>query len=279
MSDKRMPITVPALVAKKQRGEKIVVLTAYDATMARLLDDSADILLVGDSLGMVVQGGPNTLAVTMDHMVYHCRAVARGASFAHLVGDLPFLSYQTSLENAVANGGRLLQEGSCHAVKLEGGAAFAEHAYAMTRAGIPVMGHIGLLPQSVHQMGGFKVQGREPGGAERLLNDAQSLVEAGVYALILEGIPADIAAQITAAVSVPTIGIGAGPSCDGQVLVINDLLGMDERFRPKFVRRYDDLATRIRTAAAAYANDVRAGTFPNDAESFTGGPMYSGGKP
>src|SRR5262245_4369430 len=246
---KTSKVTIHTLKAMKERGDRITVLTAYDATFARLLDEAgADVLLVGDSLGMVIQGNDTTLPVTVDDMIYHCRAVARGARRAQIVGDMPFMSYQASIEQGLVNAGRLMKEGGCHAVKLEGGAQHAELVRRLVGAGIPVMGHIGLTPQSFHQMGGFKVQGRESGGRERLLDDARALEQAGAYAIVLEGIPSEIASDITAAVSIPTIGIGAGAGCDGQVLVIYDLLGMDDSFKPRFVRRYEQLGMRIRTA-------------------------------
>jgi 3-methyl-2-oxobutanoate hydroxymethyltransferase len=263
-------VTIHTLRQMKERGEKIAMLTAYDATFARLLDDAgADVLLVGDSLGMVVQGHETTLPVTLDEIAYHCRAVARGARRAHVVGDMPFMSYQASIEQGVSNAGKLMKEGSCHSIKLEGGAVHAELVRRLVAAGIPVMGHIGLTPQSYHQLGGFKVQGRDPGGRERLLADARMLEDAGVYSIVLEAIPGDIAYDITAAVSVPTIGIGAGAGCDGQVLVSYDALGMDETFKPRFVRRYATLGATIKDAVARYVGDVRAGSFPSDAESFT----------
>jgi len=225
--------------------------------------------LVGDSLGMVIQGHETTLPVTLEEIAYHCRAVARGARRAHVVGDMPFMSYQASIEQGVTNAGKLMKEGGCHSIKLEGGAVHAELIKRLVSAGIPVMGHIGLTPQSFHQLGGFKVQGRDPGGRERLLADARSLEDAGVYSIVLEAIPADIAEGITAQVSVPTIGIGAGSGCDGQVLVSYDALGMDETFKPRFVRRYATLGATIKDAVAHYVADVRAGSFPSDAESFT----------
>jgi len=266
---KTQKVTIHTLQQKKERGEKIAMLTAYDATFARLLDESdIDILLVGDSLGMVVQGHETTLPVTLDEMIYHTRAVARGAGRAQIVGDMPFMTYQAGLDTALANAGRLVKEGGCHAVKLEGGAQHAALVARLVGCGIPVMGHIGLTPQSFHQMGGFKVQGREHGGAERLLEDALALQEAGAYILVLEGIPSEIAERITAALDIPTIGIGAGPHCDGQVLVIYDLLGMNDSFKPRFVRRYEDFAGRIRAATRAYVEDVRAGGFPAERESF-----------
>lgn len=263
-------VTIQTLRQMKERGERIAMLTAYDAMFARLLDEAgADVLLVGDSLGMVVQGHETTLPVTLDEIAYHCRAVARGARRAHVVGDMPFMSYQASIEQGMTSAGKLMKEGNCHSVKLEGGAVHAELVSRLVAAGIPVMGHIGLTPQSFHQLGGFKVQGRDPGGRERLLADARTLEEAGAYAIVLEAIPADIAREISAAVSVPTIGIGAGAGCDGQVLVVYDMLGMDESFKPRFVRRYETLGASIKGAVAHYVADVRSGAFPSDAESFT----------
>ncbi len=263
-------VTIQSLKGQKARGEKIAMVTAYDATFARLLDEAgADILLVGDSLGMVIQGNDTTLPVTVDDIVYHCRAVLRGTRRAHVVGDMPFMSYQESLEQGMRNAGRLMKDGGCHAIKLEGGAQHAPLVARLVAAGIPVMGHIGLTPQSFHQMGGFKVQGREPGAAERLVADARALEAAGAYAIVLEGIPAEIAAEVTAAIAVPTIGIGAGAGCDGQVLVVYDLLGMDERFKPKFVRRYADVGATVRDACGRFIADVRAGAFPAANESFS----------
>src|SRR5881392_333666 len=208
-------VTIHSLRQMKARGEKIAMLTAYDATFARLLDEAgADVLLVGDSLGMVIQGHDTTLPVTLEEIAYHVRAVVRGARRAHVVGDMPFMSYQASIEQGVTNAGKLMKEGGCHSIKLEGGAVHAELVRRLVSAGIPVMGHIGLTPQSFHQLGGFKVQGRDSGGRERLLEDARALEEAGCYSIVLEAIPADIARDITAALSIPTIGIGAGTGCD-----------------------------------------------------------------
>jgi len=267
---KTTKVTIHTLRQMKARGEKIAMLTAYDASFARLFDEAgADVLLVGDSLGMVVQGHETTLPVTLEEIAYHCRAVARGARRAHVVGDMPFMSYQASIEQGVMNAGKLMKEGGCHSIKLEGGAVHAELVRRLVSAGIPVMGHIGLTPQSFHQLGGFKVQGRDSGGRERLLEDARALEEAGCYSIVLEAIPADIARDITAALSIPTIGIGAGTGCDGQVLVSYDALGMDETFKPRFVRRYANLGQTIKEAVAAYVGDVRTGAFPSDAESFS----------
>ncbi len=263
-------VTAPSI--RQMKGvRKVAMVTAYDATFARLCDESGiDAILVGDSLGMVIQGLDNTLPVTVDEMVYHCHAVSRGARRAQLVGDLPFMSYQVSLEEGLRNAGRLVKEGGAEAVKLEGGQEYAELIARLSRIGIPVMGHLGLTPQSVHQMGGFKVQGRDAAVAARLLEDATALDQAGVYAMVLEGIPRDLAEEITASVSCPTIGIGAGVSCDGQVLVSYDLLGLNDQFRPRFVKRYDHLALRVRTAMQGYVNDVRSGQFPDDDHSFGG---------
>jgi 3-methyl-2-oxobutanoate hydroxymethyltransferase len=266
-------ITVPELRARKTQGPKIAMVTAYDATMAKLLEaGGADVLLVGDSLGMVVQGLPNTLPVTLDEMCYHGRAVARAATRAHVMADLPFMSYQASPEQAVLSAGRLLKEGACESVKLEGGAEFAPHVERIVRASIPVMGHIGLTPQSVHAMGGFRVQGREAQAAERLVDDARALEQAGAFALVLEGIPSALAQRITAAVSIPTVGIGAGPDCDGQVLVCYDFLGMYPDLRPRFVKRFAEVGDAIVDATRAYVAEVQAGTFPDQAHSFGSGP-------
>jgi 3-methyl-2-oxobutanoate hydroxymethyltransferase len=240
------------------------------------------VLLVGDSLGMVVQGHDTTLPVTLDEMAYHCRAVVRGTKRAHVVGDMPFMTYQSSVAEGMANAGKLIKEGGCHSVKLEGGAQHAELVSKLVAAGIPVMGHIGLTPQSYHQLGGFKVQGREQGGREKLVADAIALEAAGVYAIVLEAIPADIAREITETLTIPTIGIGAGTACDGQVLVSYDMLGMDETFKPRFVRRFATLGATIKDAVGQYVAEVRASTFPSDAESFavnekqaTQSPLYS----
>ena len=254
----------------KNSGERISMLTAYDATFAKILDTSqVDVLLVGDSLGMVTQGHENTLPVTIEDIIYHTRAVVRGTQRAHVVADMPFMSYQAGLDSAIASAGRLMKEGGAHSVKLEGGAQYCELVNRLSSVGIPVMGHLGLTPQSVHKMGGFKVQGRQEGEGKALLSDALSLEKAGAFSIVLEGIPESIAQEITQALTIPTIGIGAGAGCDGQVLVIYDLLGMNEEFRPRFVRRYEQLGTRIRTAVDAYVSDVRDGSFPSKAESFS----------
>ncbi|HET6345769.1 MAG TPA: 3-methyl-2-oxobutanoate hydroxymethyltransferase [Myxococcota bacterium] len=263
-------VRVSDLQQAKVRGEKLVMVTAYDATFANLLDGAGvDMLLVGDSVGMVVQGHDTTLQVTLDQMIYHTAAVTRGARRAHVVADLPFMTYQVSPEQALASAGRLMQEGRAHAVKLEGGAALAPTVERLVGAGIPVMGHIGLTPQSIHQLGGFKVQGRDPSGARRLAEAAHALEAAGCYALVLEGIPSELAADITSQLAIPTIGIGAGAGCDGQVLVCYDLLGMNPAFAPKFVKTYEQLHARIGAAVSAFGEEVRKGTFPDAAHSFS----------
>jgi 3-methyl-2-oxobutanoate hydroxymethyltransferase len=262
-------VTVPELRARKREGRKIAMVTAYDATMARLFDEAGmDILLVGDSLGMVVQGLPHTLSVTVEDICYHGRAVARGASRAHLVGDMPFMSYQTSPEDALRNAGILMKTGAFEAVKLEGGVEVAAHVQRLVAAGIPVMGHVGLTPQSVHAMGGFRVQGKSDDEAARIVADAKALDAAGAYAIVLEGIPADLAARITEAVDVPTIGIGAGPHCDGQVLVSYDIFGMFRAMRPKFVKRYGEFGDAMVDACKSYIDEVQSGAFPGPEHSF-----------
>ncbi|EYF03303.1 3-methyl-2-oxobutanoate hydroxymethyltransferase [Chondromyces apiculatus DSM 436] len=252
------------------------MVTAYDFTMARLLDEGgADILLVGDSLGMVVQGHPTTLPVTVDEICYHGRAVSRGARRAHVVGDLPFMSFQLSPLHALENAGKLMKEGSFESVKLEGGEEIAEHVRRIVTAGIPVMGHVGLLPQSVHAMGGFKVQGKGGDAAERVLADARALEEAGAYAIVLEAIPPDLAEEITTAISIPTIGIGAGPACDGQVLVCYDLFGMFRELTPKFAKRFAEVGDTIVEATRSYVDEVRTRAFPASEHSFKpNGPRH-----
>jgi 3-methyl-2-oxobutanoate hydroxymethyltransferase len=269
-------VTINTLRKMKQAGERISVLTAYDATFARLFDRAGiDVLLVGDSLGMVVQGHGTTVHVTMDQMVYHCANVARGVERAHLVGDLPFGSYQGSLDEAVRNAVRLVAEGHVEGVKLEGGAEYSDVVERVVRAGVPVMGHIGLTPQSVHKLGGYVVQGRGEEKANKLLEDAKALEEAGCSSIVLEMIPAPLAAEITRSVGIPTIGIGAGPSCDGQVLVSYDLLGMNPDFQPRFVKRYAELAATIEGAAARFRHEVRGGEFPAEQHSFEDKPAQT----
>lgn len=265
MTPAEPPVTAPDFARWKQQGRKVSVLTAYDFTTARLLDEAGvDCLLVGDTLGMVVQGHSTTLRVTLDQMVYHVEMVARASRRALVVADLPFLSYQASLEQAILTGGRFLKETECRAVKLEGGRRSAATIRALVDADIPVVGHVGLTPQSVRRLGGYRVQ-RD---ADEILADAHAVAEAGAFALVLECIPSDIAARITSELSITTIGIGAGPHCDGQVLVTPDLLGLFEGFRPKFVRRYAELGDLIRKAAAQYVADVASGDYPNTHESF-----------
>ncbi len=255
----------------KRDGTRIAVLTAYDHLLASLLDTAGlDVLLVGDSLANVVQGEDTTVPVTMDQMVYHCRIVASAARRAFVVGDMPFLSYQTNAEDALRNAGRLMKEGRVEAVKLEGGREVAQQVRRIAEAGVPVMGHLGLTPQSIHQFGTYRVRGRQTEDRQRLLEDAHILQDSGAFGVVLEKIPSDLAAEVTAALEIPTIGIGAGPHCDGQVLVTHDMLGMFERFRPRFVRRYRELAAEIRGAGAEYVQDVRAGRFPALEESYRG---------
>jgi 3-methyl-2-oxobutanoate hydroxymethyltransferase len=268
-SEPRRRVTVPALRAMKKRGQRIAMITAYDATFAQMLDEAgADMLLVGDSLGMVVQGQDSTLPVTVDEMIYHCRAVARGARSAFIVGDMPFMSFQLSTEQALRNAGRFLSEGGAHGVKLEGGVEVADTIRRIVSAGIPVIGHVGLTPQSVHAMGGFRVQGKTVEDAQRVLDDARAVAEAGAFAIVLEGIPSDLAARIQAELDIPTIGIGAGAACDGQVLVCYDLLGLTPNLRPKFVKRYAEFYTLGRDAARSYCEAVRDGTFPTEEHAF-----------
>jgi len=256
-------VTTATLMEMKTRGEKMTMLTAYDYPTAILLDEAGiDMLLVGDSVGNVVLGYEDTLPVTMDEMIHHTRAVARGTRRAMVVGDMPFLSYQASLPEAVLNAGRFLKEGGAQAVKLEGGRERADVVRALVETGIPVIGHLGLTPQSVHQLGGFRVQGKDEAAARRLLDNALALEEAGIFALVLEAVPAALAAQVTSRLQVPTIGIGAGKSCDGQVLVVHDMLGLSARRVPKFVKQYASLGDIIKEAARAYQADVKKGDFP-----------------
>jgi len=257
------PTRAPHLREMKRRGEPIAVLTAYDAVMARLFERSGvDVILVGDSLGMTVLGYASTIPVTLDMMVHHTQAVVRGTSRALIVADMPFLTAQVSIPEAVANAGRLIQEGGAAAVKIEGGQPVLETVRRLVDVGIPVMGHLGLQPQSVHQVGGFLKQATDRDDADRLLNDARALEDAGAFALVLESIPADVAAAATRLLSIPTIGIGAGPSCDGQVLVGHDMLGFSTWTPPPFVRQYAQLAETIAAAAAVYVSDVKDGLFP-----------------
>ena len=266
------PVTVPDLIAAKGR-ERIAMITAYDAPTAALLDAAGlDVLLVGDSVEMTVYGRASTLSATMNTMVRHAAAVAGAAKRALVVGDMPFLSYQADAGDAVANAGRFLSEAGCAAVKVEGGRRILPAVEAILAADIPVMGHLGLTPQSYRKFGGFKVQGRDRGVAREIADDAAVLAEAGCFAVVLDCVPADLEAEITRTIPIPTIGIGAGASCDGQVLVFHDVMGMNPDFKPKFARRYAELASVISDAARAFARDVRSGDFPNAEESFAGKP-------
>lgn len=262
-------LTVRDIIELKGAGDKVVMLTAYDASFGRLLDRSGiEIVLVGDSLGMVALGYESTVPVTMEEMLHHARAVRHGVERALLVGDMPFLSYQLGVREAIANGGRFLKEARCDAVKLEGGLEVCETVAAMVRAGIPVMGHIGLTPQTAGALGGYKVQGKDAESARRLLAEAKGLAEAGAFAIVLECLPDKLAGAITASIPIPTIGIGAGVQCDGQVLVSHDLLGIFEKFVPSFVKRYADLAPQIAGAISAFRNEVKGGLYPDAEHSF-----------
>jgi 3-methyl-2-oxobutanoate hydroxymethyltransferase len=262
-------VTTRDFLALKKAGKKIVAVTAYDALFGRLVDEAGvDCALVGDSLNQVLCGEPSTLSATLEQMIYHGRAVRRGVQRALLVIDMPFLSYQVSREEAVRNCGRVMKETGAQAVKLEGGAAMAETIRALVEIGIPVMGHIGLTPQSVHALGGYRVQGRDDETAQRLEADAQVLEAAGCFAIVLELVPAAVAERISRALTIPTIGIGAGARCDGQVLVLHDLLGLNDAFAPKFLKRFANLADEVRRAVGAFAGEVRGGTYPGPEHSF-----------
>ena len=262
-------VSITDLKAMKKRGERIAMLTAYDYPGAKLVEEAgAPIILVGDSLGMVVLGYDSTVPVTMEEMLHHVKAVVRGTRRAHVVADMPFMSYQTGPQDALRNAGRLLKEGGAQSVKLEGGRHVAETVRALVQAGIPVMGHLGLTPQSVNQLGGYKLQGKTPAAAVKLVNDAVSLEQARAYAIVLETIPAQLAQVITEKISIPTIGIGAGPHCDGQVQVFHDLLGLFTDFVPKHAKRYAQLGEAIKQAVAEYIAEVREGAFPTERESF-----------
>jgi 3-methyl-2-oxobutanoate hydroxymethyltransferase len=264
------PVTVRDFIARKANGEKLVVVTAYDALFGRLVDESGvDAVLVGDSLGNVVAGLDSTLPVTLDQMIYHARMARRGVERALLIVDMPFLTYQVGTERALLNCGRVMQETEAQALKLEGATpGILDVVRAVTSIGIPVMGHLGFTPQSVHALGGYRVQGREEAAAERLVEDAISLEKAGAFSIVLELMPAAVAARVTEAVSIPTIGIGAGVGCDGQVLVLPDLLGLNDRFSPKFLKRYASLADEVRSAIAKFGEDVRNRRYPDDEHSF-----------
>jgi 3-methyl-2-oxobutanoate hydroxymethyltransferase len=267
---RRAKVTVQTLQEMKRRGEKIVMLTAYDYATAVIEDKSGvDVILVGDSVGMVVLGYENTIPVTLEEIVHHLKAVSRARPRALLVGDLPFMSYQAGVSDAVRNAGRLVKEAGAEAVKLEGGRRMEPVIRAILDAAIPVMGHVGLTPQSLHQLGGYRVQGKEPRDADRLIEEAQFLEAAGCFAIVVEGIPWKVAERITAALSIPTIGIGAGPRCDGQVLVVNDLLGMNDEFAPRFVKRYAEVGKQMSSAFDAYVRDVKEGRFPDLDHSYS----------
>jgi 3-methyl-2-oxobutanoate hydroxymethyltransferase len=254
----------------KEEGRRFAVLTAYDYLSAKILDEAGiPVLLVGDSLGMVMLGYPTTLPVTVDEMIHHAKAVARGSHQALLVGDMPFMSYHASVEDAISNAGRFIQEAGMHSVKLEGGGRVVEMTRRLTEMGIPVMGHLGLTPQFVHQMGGFKVQGKNDKQAARILSDAKELEQAGAFSLVLEGVPSDVATRVTKALRIPTIGIGAGPGTDGQVLVYHDMLGLTTGKGPKFVKRFANLAEEITKAAQTYVREVGDGTFPGPEHSYS----------
>jgi 3-methyl-2-oxobutanoate hydroxymethyltransferase len=267
MMERRVSIT--DLKAMKRRGERIAMLTAYDYPSARLVEEAGvPIILVGDSLGMVVLGYDSTIPVTMEEMLHHVKAVVRGTRKAHIVADMPFMSYQAGPQDALVNAGRMLKEGGAQSVKLEGGQRVAETVRLLVSSGIPVMGHLGLTPQSVNQFGGYKVQGKTPAAAVKLINDAATLEQAGAYAIVLETIPAQVAEAITEKVSIPTIGIGAGPYCDGQVQVFHDMLGLFMDFVPKHAKRYAQLGDAIQEAVGQYIAEVRDGAFPSERESF-----------
>lgn len=263
-------ITLLDLQEKKQRGEKIVMLTAYDEPMARMIDEAGiDIVLVGDSVGMVILGYNSTVSVTIEEMIHHTKAVRRGIKRAFLIGDLPFMSYQASTEEAIRNAGRFMKEAGCDAVKLEGGEEMADKVESIVRAGIPVLGHIGLTPQTISKLSGYRIQGRNFASAKKLLRDAATLEEAGAFGIVLECIPHQLAKIITERTSFITIGIGAGPCCDGQVLVIHDLLGLFEKFVPKFVKVYVHLAPQIKEAITQFKQEVESGIFPNTEHAFS----------
>ena len=262
-------VTTRALLEMKQKGERIVALTCYDTLFARLLDASGiDILLVGDSLNQVIAGASSTLSATLEQMIYHTTIVRRGTERAMVICDMPFLTYQISPDDALRNCGRAMKESGCQAVKIEGGQPMAATVRRLVDVGIPVMGHIGLTPQSVHALGGYRVQGKDDATADRLRADAKALEDAGAFAVVLELVPAPLASHITKALTIPTIGIGAGPACDGQVLVLHDMLGLNEQFSAKFVKKYASLAEDVREAARLFAAEVREGRYPGPEHSF-----------
>jgi len=262
-------VTTATILKMKREGEKISMLTAYDYSIAALVDGAGvDMILVGDSLGNVILGYDSTLPVTMEDMLHHTGAVSRAANRAMVIGDMPFMSYQASAEEAVRNAGRFMKEAGAHGVKLEGGQEVAEAVRKITASGIPLVGHLGLTPQSVHQLGGYKVQGKDDKTARKLMEDARALEEAGAFSVVLECVPAQLAGEISRALTIPTIGIGAGVECDGQVLVVNDMLGIFEKYTPKFVKKYAELGTEIRNAVGHYIEEVKDGTFPGKEHSY-----------
>lgn len=268
-ADAQRAVTTLRLIEMKQTGHKIACLTAYDALMAHVLDEAGiDVILVGDSLGNVVQGHETTIPVTLDDIIYHTKAVKRGATRALVVADMPFMSYQVRADEAFRNAGRLMKEAGAGAVKLEGGRRIADAVARMTEAGIPVMGHVGLTPQSINQFGTYRPRGRDEDEAQQIIDDALALEQAGAFAVVIEKVPTHVAARVTAALRVPTIGIGAGPDCDGQILVVTDMLGLTIDFNPRFVRRYADLHHTIGSAVQQYCSDVRASSFPDSSESY-----------
>ena len=269
MSQEIKRVTTRSLQEMKRQGARISALTAYDAIMARIFDKAQiDVLLVGDSVANVVQGRETTLPVTLDEIIYHTKAVTLGVERAMVVSDMPFMTYQVRADEAFRNAGRIMKETDASAVKLEGGLEHAETVRRMTAVGIPVMGHLGLQPQSIHQYGGYRPRGTTPEEAEKILSDAKALEEAGAFGIVLEKIPAELARRVTDALTIPTIGIGAGPHCDGQILVSPDMLGLTQDFHPRFVRRYESFAERATEAARRYREDVRSGDFPNESESY-----------
>jgi 3-methyl-2-oxobutanoate hydroxymethyltransferase len=262
-------VTTQTVVEMKQRGEKISMLTAYDFTMARIIDTAGiDVILVGDSASNVMAGNETTVPITLDHMIYHTQCVVRGVDRALVIADMPFMSYQVTPKEALTNAGRLMKEAGAHAVKLEGGRSITDTVKKIVDAGIPVMGHLGLTPQSIYQFGTYKVRAKEQAEADQLLEDAQKLQEAGVFALVLEKIPSTLAAQVTKQLHIPTIGIGAGQECDGQVLVVHDMLGMNKNFSPRFLRRYADVESVMTEAVQEYVEDVKNKDFPNENEQY-----------
>jgi 3-methyl-2-oxobutanoate hydroxymethyltransferase len=262
-------VTISTIREMKAKGEKITMLTAYDYSTALIVDEAGiDMILVGDSLGNVMLGYDSTIPVTMDDMIHHTKAVTRATKYAMVIGDMPFMSYQASQDEAIANAGRLLKEAGAHGIKLEGGREMADVVRRIVSAGIPVMGHLGLTPQSVHQLGGYKVQGKQKEAAEKIIEDAKILEEAGAFSVVLECVPEKLAEEITASLTIPTIGIGAGIHCDGQVLVVNDMLGMFEKFTPKFVKKYANLNADMREAVSQYIDEVKSEVFPGKEHSF-----------